>query len=113
MRSGASRPRGWRRRSAGLRAKAACSSAEWAGVPVIGLPSGLQPRAAVAYMVVSTLEVAAFAGVAPRLRTEIDGSSARLVELVAEWGPDSPPDSLAKQVAERELGSCICIYGAG
>jgi glucose/mannose-6-phosphate isomerase len=83
------------------------------GVPVIGVPSGLQPRAAVAYMLVSTLEVAAFAGVAPRLRTEIDGSSARLVELVREWGPDSPSDSLAKQVAERALGSCICIYGAG
>jgi glucose/mannose-6-phosphate isomerase len=82
------------------------------GVPVIGLPSGLQPRAAVAYMLVSTLEVAAFAGVAPRLRTEIDGSSARLVELVAEWGPDAP-DSLAKQVAERAMGSCICVYGAG
>ena len=83
------------------------------GVPVIGIPSGLQPRAAVAYMLVSTLEVAAFAGVAPRLRTEIDGCSARLGELVEEWGPESPPDSDAKQVAERVNGACICIYGAG
>ena len=40
------------------------------GVPVIPLPGGFQPRAAVAYMIVAALEVAALCGVgaAPDLR---------------------------------------------
>jgi glucose/mannose-6-phosphate isomerase len=82
-------------------------------VPVIPLPAGLQPRAAVAYMVVSTLEVASFAGVAPGLRTEIDRAADELSELKREWGPDSDPDSLAKQIAERAHDTCLCVYGAG
>jgi len=46
------------------------------GVPVIGLPGILPaPRTAVAYMLVVAAEVAALAGVAPRLRTEIDAAA--------------------------------------
>jgi glucose/mannose-6-phosphate isomerase len=82
-------------------------------IPVIPLPAGLQPRAAVAYMLVSTLEVAAFANVAPALRTEIDRTSDELSQLTREWGPDSDPDSLAKQVAQRGRDACLCVYGAG
>jgi glucose/mannose-6-phosphate isomerase len=82
-------------------------------VPVIPLPAGLQPRAAVAYMVVSTLEVASFAGVAPGLRTEIDRTADELSRLTREWGPDSGPESLAKQIAERGRDACLCMYGAG
>ena len=37
------------------------------GVPVIPLPGGFQPRAAVAYMTVAALEVAALCGAGPRL----------------------------------------------
>jgi len=88
-------------------------SAREDGVPVIGVPSGLQPRAAVAYMFVSVLEVAAIAGVAPRVRTEIDACSAALVKLAREWGPDSSDGNLAKGLAEQALESCVCIYGAG
>lgn len=50
------------------------------GVPVIGLPGILQPRAAVAYMFTIAAEVAALAGVAPRLHTEIDAAAAFLAE---------------------------------
>jgi glucose/mannose-6-phosphate isomerase len=82
-------------------------------VPVIPLPGGLQPRAAVAYLLVSTLEVAAFAGIAPGLRTEIDRASEELAQLTREWGPESAPESLAKQVAERGHDTCLCVYGAG
>jgi len=47
-----------------------------AGVPVIGLPGLLPaPRTAVAYMLVCVAEVAALAGVAPRVRTEIDAAA--------------------------------------
>ena len=43
-----------------------------AGVPVVGLPGTLQPRAAVAYMFVVAAEAAALAGAAPRIDTEIE-----------------------------------------
>src|SRR6185503_6912996 len=51
------------------------------GVPVIGVPSGMQPRVAVAYMTVGALEVAALAGVTDSLRAEVEGASALLSEL--------------------------------
>src|SRR6478752_3458160 len=47
-----------------------------AGVPVVGLPGIFQPRVAVAYMFVAAAEAAALAGVAPRIRTEIDAAAA-------------------------------------
>jgi glucose/mannose-6-phosphate isomerase len=83
------------------------------GVPVIGLPSGLQPRAAVAYMLGVALEVAAFVGAAPGIRTEVDAACAFLGELGKEWGPDGPDDGLAKSIARATEGRCACIYGAG
>src|SRR5215212_9735972 len=61
-----------------------------AGVPVIGLPGIFQPRFAVAYMFAIAVEAAALAGVAPRIRTEIDAAAAflevRLDELRARAG---------------------------
>jgi glucose/mannose-6-phosphate isomerase len=51
-----------------------------AGVPVVGLPGILQPRAAVAYMLVTAAELAALAGAAPRIHTEIDAAAAFLEE---------------------------------
>jgi glucose/mannose-6-phosphate isomerase len=83
------------------------------GVPVIPLPAGLQPRAAVAYMLVSALEVAALSGVGLHVKTEIDAAASSLVDLAAEWGPDAPADSLAKRVAQRLHKTCVCVYGAG
>lgn len=49
-----------------------------AGVPVVGLPGIFQPRAAVAYMFTVAAEVAALAGAAPRIHTEIDAAAAFL-----------------------------------
>ena len=49
-----------------------------AGVPVVAPPGIFQPRVAVAYMFVVAAEVAALAGVAPRIRTEIDAGAAFL-----------------------------------
>ena len=52
-----------------------------ADVPVIGLPGLLPaPRTAVAYMLVCAAEVAALAGVAPRIHTEIDAAASFLAE---------------------------------
>ena len=83
------------------------------GVPVIPLPAGFQPRAAVAYMTVAALEVAALCGAGPRLTPEIDVAASHAEQLVEEWGPDAPSDSLAKEVARGLLGTTPLIAGAG
>ena len=69
------------------------------GVPVIPLPGGFQPRAAVGYGLVSALEAAALAGAAPSIRDEIEAAAALAESLAAEWGPDAPEDSEAKALA--------------
>ena len=83
------------------------------GVPVIPLPGGFQPRAAVAYMTVAALEVAALCGAGPRLTSEIDVAASHTEQLVAEWGPDAAEDSLAKEIARGLLGTAPVIVGAG
>src|SRR5580704_15697292 len=83
------------------------------GVPVIPLPGGFQPRAAVAYMIVTALEVAALCGVGPRLTAEIDVAASHTEQLVAEWGPDAPEDSLAKEIARGINGTTPVVMGAG
>ena len=82
-------------------------------VPVIPLPGGFQPRAAVAYMTVAALEVAALSGAGPRLTSEIDVAASHTEQLVAEWGPDAPEDSLAKRIARGLHGTAPVIAGAG
>ena len=83
------------------------------GVPVIGVPSGMQPRAAVLYMVVATLECAALCGAGPSLRAELEGAEPLLARLVEEWGPDAGDDSAAKALAREIHGSIPVLYGAG
>ena len=83
------------------------------GVPVIGVPSGMQPRAAVAYMLVGALEVAALAGVTDSLRGEIEASVDPLRSLVEEWGPDGDPEAGPKALARRLGGQVPVVYGAG
>jgi glucose/mannose-6-phosphate isomerase len=90
---------------------AAAARAE--GVPVIGVPAGMQPRAAVLYGIVGTLECAALCEAAPSLRSEIDSATAVLEQLVEDWGPDSPEDSTAKQIARELQGRLPVIHGAG
>lgn len=76
------------------------------GVPVVGLPGIFQPRVAVAYMFTAAAEVAALAGVAPRIHTEIDAAAAFLSEQ-AEF-----LQGRAAEIA-AELGSGpTVIYGA-
>ena len=76
------------------------------GVPVIGLPAGLQPRAAVGYLFTVAAEVAALVGAAQGIRTEIDSSAAHLREASDALA------ELAATLAERLEGSIPVIYGA-
>ena len=83
------------------------------GVPVIPIPGGFQPRAAVAYLTVATLEVAALCGVAPRMTSEVDVAASHGEGLIAEWGPDGGEDALSKRMARALLGTVPLIAGAG
>jgi glucose/mannose-6-phosphate isomerase len=83
------------------------------GVPVIGVPAGMQPRAAVVYMIVGVLECAALCGAAPGLHSEVDTAAQLLTELAREWGPDAPEDSAAKALARQLQGTIPVVHGAG
>jgi glucose/mannose-6-phosphate isomerase len=75
-------------------------------VPVIGLPAGLQPRAAVGYLFTVAAEVAALTGAAPGIRTEIDSADPHLREA-------SPAlVERAEELAAHLSGSIPVIYGA-
>ena len=77
------------------------------GVPVIGMPAGLQPRASVGYTFAIAAEVAALVGAGPAIRTEIDSSASHL---------ESARESLlalAADVAGRIHGSVPLLYGCG
>ena len=76
------------------------------GVPVIGLPAGLRPRAAVAYMVCSAFELAALSLAAPRVATELDAAATHLFErkeAIAER---------ALRLAEEVGDATPVIYGS-
>jgi glucose/mannose-6-phosphate isomerase len=77
-----------------------------AGLPVVGLPGIFQPRAAVAYMFTVVAEIAALAGAAPRVHTEIDAAAAFL---------EREADALrarAAEIAAQLEGGYPVVYGA-
>jgi glucose/mannose-6-phosphate isomerase len=74
------------------------------GVPVIGVPSGMQPRAAVIYMTLGALECAALCGAAPSLRDEIEGAAPVLEEVGA--------GSESERIAEVLLDTMPVVHGA-
>jgi glucose/mannose-6-phosphate isomerase len=81
-------------------------AARIADVPVIGIPSGMQPRAAVGYMFTIAAEVATLVGAAGEgLRTEIDSSAAHL-----DHRREALLERSAAIAAELE-GSIPVIYG--
>ncbi len=82
------------------------------GVPVIGIPSGMQPRAAVVYMVVGAMAAAAACNAAPSLRGEIEQAEPLLRKLADEWGPGAE-GSLAAEVAHRLYGTVPVVHGSG
>jgi glucose/mannose-6-phosphate isomerase len=83
------------------------------GVPVIPIPGGFQPRAAVAYALVIALEVAGRCGVGERLHSEVDVAAAHAERLVSQWGPDGDEDCLPKALARGLHGTIPQITGAG
>jgi glucose/mannose-6-phosphate isomerase len=76
------------------------------GVPVVGLPGILQPRAAVAYMFVAAAEAAAMAGAATRIAAEVEAAAGFLREQVADLR------QRAATIAARLEGALPVFYGA-
>jgi glucose/mannose-6-phosphate isomerase len=76
------------------------------GVPVIGLPAGLQPRAAVGYMFCVAAELAALALAAPRINTEIDAAASHLSEAFGA------AESRAREVAAEIGDATPVVYGS-
>jgi glucose/mannose-6-phosphate isomerase len=102
----AAEPLGARRLVAGTGGELV-EQARAAGVPVVGLPGILPaPRTAVAYMLVCATEVAAVAGVAPRIHTEIDAAASFLE------GRSEDLQARAEEIAARLEGSTAVISGA-
>jgi len=75
------------------------------GVPVAGVPSGMQPRAAIVYMTIGALECAALCGAAPSLRGEIEGAQAVLEETAESGGPEDIARALDETIP--------VVHGAG
>ena len=92
---------------------ALADSARAEGVPVIGVPSGLQPRAAVAYTTVGALECVAACGAGDPPAEEVRAAGRLLETLIEEWGPDAPEGSEAKAIARGLAGALPVVYGAG
>jgi glucose/mannose-6-phosphate isomerase len=80
---------------------------------VIGVPSGLQPRAAVAYTTVGALECVAACGAGDPPAEEVRAAGRLLETLIEEWGPDAPEGSEAKAIARGLEGALPVVYGAG
>ena len=81
-------------------------------VPVIPIPGGFQPRAAIGYSLVAALEAAALGGAAPSLRDEIEAAADLAEALAAEWGPEGDESSEAKAIARSLHGTVPVIAGA-
>jgi glucose/mannose-6-phosphate isomerase len=77
-----------------------------AGVPVVAPPGIYQPRVAVAYMFTTAAEVAALAGAAPGLHTEIDCAAAFLEREALAI------KAKAAEIADRLSGSTAVVYGS-
>jgi glucose/mannose-6-phosphate isomerase len=83
------------------------------GVPVVPLPGGFQPRAAVGYSLVTALEAAALCGAAPSVRDEVEAAADLAAELAREWAPDGAEDGEPKRLARALHGTFPVITGAG
>jgi glucose/mannose-6-phosphate isomerase len=81
-------------------------AARAADVPVVGLPSGMQPRAAVGYMFAVAAEHARNSGAAPGIHAEIDATAAQIEERFDTLS------TTAAELAERIGDAIPVIHGA-
>lgn len=81
---------------------------------VIAVPGGLQPRAAVGYLLTALAAALARTGLAPGMPEQAAETAGLLRVMAAELGPEVPePYNAAKAIARRLYGRLPLIYGAG
>ncbi|WP_189077212.1 SIS domain-containing protein [Mangrovihabitans endophyticus] len=83
------------------------------GLPLVRVPAGSQPRTMTSFSIVTALCLATAAEAGPDLRDEVADAADFLDELVREWGPEAPADSLAKSLARALHETPVMIYGSG
>ncbi|WP_081579859.1 bifunctional phosphoglucose/phosphomannose isomerase [Methanomassiliicoccus luminyensis] len=82
------------------------------GERTVEVPSGLQPRAALGYLLGASAKVLESAGVTP-VATELSGMVASLDRLVGELVPSVPTErNVAKQVARDLEGKIPAVYSS-
>lgn len=85
-----------------------------AGAPVVGLPAGMPPRAALWSLTVPVLAVAEAAGVLPAALAHVPAAADVLDAEAAALGPDVPGETNpAKQAAARLAGTLPVVWGTG
>lgn len=83
------------------------------GVPVIDLPPGLQPRAALLRLLVPLVVVLSRFGVIPPADPDLDDARAAVARGVARLGPGVPAEAnAAKSLAASLLGTVPVFWGA-
>lgn len=83
------------------------------GLPVVSIPPGLQPRAALLHMLIPTLEILVRCGVLPDLTADLDEAERVAREAAESYGPSVPQShNGAKLIADSLDGSLPVIWGA-
>lgn len=92
---------------------ALAARARGAGVPVVAVPPGLPPRAALPLLFLPMLRLASRLGCTPVADAEVREAAALLERLAGAWGPSAPADgNAAKQLAARLHDTLPVIYAA-
>ncbi len=82
------------------------------GLPLIEVPAGMQPRAAIGWLSVPIAACLESLGLVERLEDDLREATGLLRRLVELYGPSSPEETNpAKQLARKLHGSIPVIYG--
>ena len=84
-----------------------------AGVPVVSVPGGFQPRAALGWLAFSALGALEAAGLLPPLADDVAEAAGEIDGRAAACGPDAPAgDNPAKRLAEAIGERIPVVWGA-
>jgi glucose/mannose-6-phosphate isomerase len=83
------------------------------GVPVVPVPPGMQPRAALIHLMTPIVVLLGRLGALPPVEADLDDARVALEAAVAAYGPDVPTaENPAKQLARALEGGVPLVYGA-
>jgi glucose/mannose-6-phosphate isomerase len=84
-----------------------------AGVPVVSVPGGFQPRAALGWLAFTALGALEAAGLLPPLADDVAEAAGEVDGRAAACGPDSPAgDNPAKRLAQAIGERILVVWGA-